>query len=47
MVNLNKIKVIKRENGALVLEMDTNPEVIVPVSKTYSQHVIESFSNVQ
>ncbi len=43
MVNFDKIKVIKRERGGHILEMDTDPIIEVPVSKTYMNEVFQLF----
>ncbi len=44
MVNFNKIKVIRREKINHILEMDTDPKIEVPVSKTYLEDVFKLFS---
>ncbi len=44
MVNFNKIKIIRREKINHILEMDTNPKIEVPVSKTYLDDVFKLFS---
>lgn len=41
--NFDKVKIIRREKGALILEMETDPIVEVPVSKTYMDQVFEIF----
>jgi hypothetical protein len=46
LVNFNKVKILKREKDGLFLELDTDPHLILPVSKTYVSSIIESFSNV-
>ncbi len=43
MVNFDKIKVIKRERGGHILEIDTDPIIEVPVSKTYMNEVFQLF----
>lgn len=45
MVNFEKIKVIRRERGVLILEMDTEPPIEIPVSKTYMNTVFQLFGN--
>ncbi|WP_282036143.1 LytR/AlgR family response regulator transcription factor [Saccharicrinis aurantiacus] len=43
MVNFDKVKIIRREKGGLILEMETDPIVEVPVSKTYMDQIFELF----
>ncbi|MGD0340311.1 MAG: LytTR family DNA-binding domain-containing protein [Bacteroidales bacterium] len=44
MVNFEKVKVIRKEKDGLKLELD-NPSVIdIPVSKTYADNVMQTFS---
>ncbi len=45
MVNFEKIKVIRRERGGHILEIETNPPIEVPVSKTYIKEVFQLFEN--
>ncbi len=45
MVNFDKIKVIRRERGGHILEIDTNPPIEVPISKTYIKEVFQLFEN--
>jgi DNA-binding LytR/AlgR family response regulator len=44
LVNFNKVKVLKREKEGLFLVLNTDGELILPVSKTYVSSIIESFS---
>ncbi len=46
MVNFQKIKIIRREKDAFILEMDTNPITEIPVSKTYMDEVFSYFKNI-
>jgi hypothetical protein len=43
MVNFEKIKVIRKERGGHMLEIDTDPQIEVPVSKTYMEDVFRQF----
>jgi DNA-binding LytR/AlgR family response regulator len=44
MVNFEKVKVIRKDKDGLKLELD-NPSVIdIPVSKTYAENVMQTFS---
>ena len=43
MVNFEKIKLIRRDKGIHVLEMDTNPPIEVPLSKTYMNEIFRLF----
>ncbi len=45
MVNFEKIKVIRRERGGHILEIDINPPIEIPVSKTYIKEVFQLFEN--
>lgn len=45
MVNFDKIKVIRREKGGHILEIETNPPIEVPISKTYIKDVFQLFEN--
>ena len=45
MVNLEKIKLIRRESGGMVLELDSSPLISIPVSKTYMDDVFQQFGN--
>lgn len=44
LVNLSKIKILKREKEGLYLELDSPDLNTLPVSKTYVNKVIETFS---
>jgi DNA-binding LytR/AlgR family response regulator len=44
MVNLDKVKIIRKETDGLHLELGIEPSVSLLVSKTYVQKVLESFS---
>ncbi len=46
MVNFEKIKVIRREKGIHLLEMDTDTPIEVPLSKTYMNKVFEVFGKI-
>jgi len=43
-VNFEKVKVIKRDKEGLKLELDSPPAIDIPVSKTYIDTVMETFS---
>ncbi|WP_072999061.1 LytR/AlgR family response regulator transcription factor [Mariniphaga anaerophila] len=42
-VNFEKVKLIRKEKDGLKLEIDAPTEMIIPVSKTYSQGVLDEF----
>ncbi len=42
-VNLEKIKLIRRESGGMVLELDSTPVINIPVSRTYIDEVFQRF----
>lgn len=44
-VNINKVKLLHRIDGELMLDFGENTISNVPVSKTYAKQVIERFSN--
>lgn len=44
-VNLHKVRVLKKEKDGLVLELDTPLSTEIPVSKTYIQNIAEKFGN--
>ncbi|MBN2485424.1 MAG: LytTR family transcriptional regulator [Bacteroidales bacterium] len=44
LVNFSKVKILKREKDGLFLELNSDPQLVLPVSKTYVSSIIESFS---
>ncbi len=46
MVNFEKVKIVRRDKGVHLLEMDTDPPIEVPLSKTYMQRVFQLFGNI-
>jgi DNA-binding LytR/AlgR family response regulator len=42
-VNFEKVKLIRKEKDGLKLEIDAPAELVIPVSKTYSQGVLNEF----
>lgn len=44
LVNFSKVKILKREKDGVFLELNTNNELTLPVSKTYVATIVESFS---
>lgn len=46
MVNLEKVRVIRKEKDGLHLELGTDPPVSLLVSKTYTEQVIQAFSRM-
>ncbi|HUW04712.1 MAG TPA: LytTR family DNA-binding domain-containing protein [Williamwhitmania sp.] len=44
MVNFDKVKVIRKDKDGLMLELDTLNAVDIPVSKTYVENVMKTFS---
>ncbi|MDX9904487.1 MAG: LytTR family DNA-binding domain-containing protein [Bacteroidales bacterium] len=43
LVNIDKVKLIRREKEGLMLELDTVPPSVIPVSRTYMQEVLTAF----
>lgn len=44
MVNIDSVKIIRKESDGLKLELDTKEFLIIPISKTYQQSVLGSFA---
>jgi hypothetical protein len=44
LVNFSQVKILKREKDGLFLELNSNPHLILPVSKTYVSSIIELFT---
>lgn len=45
LVNVEMVKLIRREKEGLALELDSTPPVTVPVSRTYMQEVLTAFGH--
>jgi hypothetical protein len=43
LVNIARVKLIRREKDGLILELDSNPPATVPVSSTYMHGVLTAF----
>lgn len=43
LINIDKIKLVRKEKDGLFIELDTIPPTIVPISKTYTKEVFQSF----
>ena len=46
LVNIEKVKLIRREKEGLMLELDSTPVCTVPVSRTYMHDVLAAFGHV-
>ena len=46
MVNISRVKIIKKESDGLVLEIDAPGNYILPISETYAQEVLSAFSGL-
>jgi DNA-binding LytR/AlgR family response regulator len=44
MINFDKVKVIRKEKDGLKLELDIPTDLDIPVSKTYVDNVMQTFS---
>jgi DNA-binding LytR/AlgR family response regulator len=44
MVNFEKVKVIRKDKNGLMLELDSPSAIDIPVSKTYVDNVMQTFS---
>jgi DNA-binding LytR/AlgR family response regulator len=47
LVNIEKVKLIRREKEGLMLELDSTPSSEVPVSRTYMHEVLAAFGHVE
>jgi DNA-binding LytR/AlgR family response regulator len=47
LVNIEKVKLIRREKEGLLLELDSIPPSEVPVSRTYMHEVLAAFGHVE
>lgn len=47
LVNIEKVKLIRREKEGLLLELDSTPPSTVPVSRTYMHDVLAAFGHVE
>lgn len=47
LVNIEKVKLIRREKDGLLLELDSTPPSTVPVSRTYMHDVLAAFGHVE
>ncbi len=47
LVNIEKVKLIRREKEGLLLELDSTPPSSVPVSRTYMHEVLAAFGHVE
>jgi hypothetical protein len=47
LVNIEKVKLIRREKEGLLLELDSTPPSEVPVSRTYMHEVLAAFGHVE
>lgn len=45
MVNCNKVRIIRRENEGLRLEMDVPGQLDIPVTKTFIENVMKAFAH--
>ena len=44
MVNMDKVKILKKEKGGIMLELDEENTPDIPVSKTYYESFMQAFS---
>ncbi len=47
LVNIKKVKLIRRDKEGLMLELDSSPPASVPVSRTYMHEVLAAFGHVE
>lgn len=46
MVNCSNVKLIRRSNEGIMLELDADQHITVPVSKMYAENVLRTFSHL-
>ncbi len=46
MVNIEKVKLVRKDKDGLILELDTLSPIEIPVSKTYMNDVLQAFGHV-
>ncbi|PZX19486.1 LytTr DNA-binding domain-containing protein [Breznakibacter xylanolyticus] len=46
MVNIDKVKLVRKDKDGLILELDTTPPIEIPVSKTYMQDIMQAFGHL-
>jgi len=44
MVNFDRVKLARKEKDGLVLELDVEENLLIPISKTYVDQVMQIFS---
>lgn len=44
MINFEKVKILRKDKEELILELDGPSNIEIPVSKTYAQNVMETFT---
>lgn len=47
MINIDKVKLVRKEKDGLVLVLDTDPAIEIPVSKTYLTEVLQAFGHIE
>lgn len=45
MVNIEKVKLVRKDKDGLILELETTPPIEIPVSKTYMSEVLQAFGH--
>lgn len=47
MINIEKVKLVRKEKEGLILVLDTDPVIEIPVSRTYLSDVLSAFGHVE
>lgn len=47
MVNIDRVKLVKKDKDGLLLELDTPESIEIPVSKTYMKDVLQAFGHAE
>jgi len=45
-INIEKVKLVRKDKDGLILELETNPIIEIPVSKTYMVEVLQAFGHM-
>jgi hypothetical protein len=46
MVNIEKVKLVRKDKDGLIIELDVPDAIEVPVSKTYSNDILQAFGHI-
>lgn len=46
MVNIDKVKLVRKDKDGLIIELDSSDGIEIPVSKTYANDILQAFGHV-